>query len=193
MARGATSWSKRLKAQKRASETIKRWHWSMETKSFTSTYEKYDCIESRAINCPRIWVVDWNVRTWDLRLHQGPKFNWLSLLGSSFPHNTEKRGAVVTECLLLVPTPRALNGAPRRQRPLNEASAIHRALNTCALLYDKATKAMKPRAAEWSKIMIHVTKVNHCRQPRKMPFGTIKRENSLLNSCLLLSFAKSKS
>ena len=65
MARGATSWSKRLKAQKRASETIKRWHWSMETKSFTYTYEKYDCIESRAINCPRTWVVDWNVRTWD--------------------------------------------------------------------------------------------------------------------------------
>ena len=66
----------------------------METKSFTYTYE-YDCIESRAINSLTLKF------TGDLRLQQGPKFNWLSLLGSSFPHNTEKRGAEVTECLLL--------------------------------------------------------------------------------------------
>ena len=56
---------------------------------------EYDCIESRAINLLTLKF------TGDLRLQQGPKFNWLSLLGSSFPHNTEKRGAEVTECLLL--------------------------------------------------------------------------------------------
>ena len=126
----ATSWSKSVKAQKRASETIKRWHWSMETKSFTYTYE-YDCIESRAINSLTLKF------TGDLRLQQGPKFNWLSLLGSSFPHNTEKRGAEVTECLLL-----AYRWTGRRAAKGRLKLKCHRApQNTCALLYDKATKA----------------------------------------------------
>ena len=68
---------RRAQSHKKERETIKRWHWSMETKSFTYTY---DC-RVGAINCQRAlstWGVFENLSLKQI-LQPGPKFNWLSL------------------------------------------------------------------------------------------------------------------